>query len=59
MSPHAELASGETGERVVTTIEVLSLTNKTPGLRGRTLYLQKQQEVLDSDVLIHGWKGAD
>lgn len=40
----------EGGERVVTTIEVLSLTNKTPGPKGRTLYLQKQQEVLDSDT---------
>ncbi len=38
------------GERVVTTIEVLSLTNKTPGPRGRSLYLQKQQEILDSDI---------
>jgi len=37
------------GERVVTTIEVLSPTNKTPGPKGRTLYLSKQQEVLDSD----------
>jgi hypothetical protein len=36
-------------ERVVTTIEVLSPANKTPGPKGRTLYLQKQQEVLDSD----------
>jgi hypothetical protein len=36
-------------ERVVTTIEVLSLSNKTPGQRGRTLYLQKQREILDSD----------
>jgi hypothetical protein len=38
------------GERVVTTIEVLSLTNKTTGPKGRTLYLQKQTEVLDSDT---------
>lgn len=38
------------GERAVTTIEVLSLTNKSPGPRGRALYLQKQQEVLDSDI---------
>src|SRR5690242_9587615 len=37
-------APGQDGERVVTSIEVLSLTNKTPGPRGRTLYLQKQQE---------------
>jgi hypothetical protein len=39
----------ENGERVVTTIEVLSITNKTPGPKGRALYLQKQREVLDSD----------
>lgn len=39
----------EHGERVVTTIELLSLTNKTPGPKSRTLYLQKQREVLDSD----------
>jgi hypothetical protein len=41
---------GAEGERVVTTIEVLSLANKTPGPKGRSLYLQKQQEVLDSDI---------
>jgi hypothetical protein len=34
--------------RLVTTIEVLSLTNKTPGERGRDLYLRKQREILDS-----------
>lgn len=38
------------GERVVTVIEVLSLSNKTPGERGRDLYLQKQHEVLDSAI---------
>ncbi len=42
-------ASGET-ERVVTTIEVLSLTNKTAGVRGRELYLRKQREILASQV---------
>jgi Protein of unknown function (DUF4058) len=36
-------------ERVVATIEVLSPANKSPGPKGRTLYLQKQQEILDSD----------
>lgn len=36
-------------ERVVTTIEVLSPTNKTPGPKARTLYLNKQQEILNSD----------
>jgi hypothetical protein len=34
-------------ERLVTTIEILSLKNKTPGERGRTLYRRKQQEVFD------------
>jgi hypothetical protein len=37
-------------ERLVTTIEVLSLTNKTSGGEGRSLYLQKQREVLGSKV---------
>ena len=36
-------------ERVVTTLEVLSPSNKTPGPKGRSLYLHKQQEILDSD----------
>jgi hypothetical protein len=36
--------------RLVTTIEVLSLTNKTPGERGRDLYHRKQQEILDGQV---------
>ncbi len=38
------------GERLVTVIEVLSLTNKTPGEKGRELYLEKQCEVLGSPV---------
>ena len=38
------------GEWLVASIEVLSLTNKTPGRRGRALYLQKQREILDSQV---------
>jgi hypothetical protein len=40
--------SGE-GERLVTTIEILSLSNKTPGQKGRDLYVQKQREIIDSD----------
>jgi hypothetical protein len=36
--------------RLVTTMEVLSLTNKTPGEHGRDLYLRKQQEILGSKV---------
>jgi len=39
----------DSGERVVTTIEILSLSNKMPGEKGRGLYLQKQREVLQSD----------
>lgn len=38
------------GERLVTTIEVLSLANKTPGAHGRALYLKKQGEILNSQV---------
>lgn len=37
-----------TERRLVTAIEVLSLTNKYPGEKGRDLYLRKQQELLDS-----------
>ena len=38
------------GERLVTTIEVLSPANKTPAGHGRTPYLQKQDEILRSRV---------
>lgn len=55
--PHDELResfvqifTGLETERLVTTIEVLSLTNKTPGKHARELYLRKQREILDSDV---------
>jgi hypothetical protein len=34
--------------RLVASIELLSLTNKTPGDHGRDLYLQQQREILDS-----------
>lgn len=37
-------------ERVVTTIEVLSLSNKTRGEKGQALYLAKQREILASDI---------
>jgi hypothetical protein len=36
--------------RLVTTIELLSLANKTPGEHGRDLYLRKQREMLGSRV---------
>src|SRR5262249_40891266 len=38
------------GDRLITTIEVLSPTKKTPGEHGRDLYLRKQKELLDSKV---------
>jgi len=38
------------GERVVTVIEVLSLSNKTLGEKGRDLCLEKQREVLGSAI---------
>jgi hypothetical protein len=37
-------------ERLVTTIEILSRANKTPGDKGQELYLKKQREILDSSV---------
>jgi hypothetical protein len=48
--PFLEIRSRLDGERLVTTIEILSLTNKTPGAHGRDLYLRKQKEVLESKV---------
>jgi hypothetical protein len=36
--------------RLVTSIEVLSPTNKAPGERGRDLYLSKQRELLDGQT---------
>jgi hypothetical protein len=37
-------------ERLVTSIEVLSISNKSPGEHGRELYKKKQREILLSDV---------
>jgi hypothetical protein len=47
---YLEIYTQPGGERVVTTVEILSLSNKTPGAHGRAPYLQKQQEVLSSQV---------
>lgn len=44
------MTRNDLNERVVTTIEVLSLSNKTPGEHGRNLYLRKQQEVVDGEI---------
>jgi hypothetical protein len=49
--PRIEIrTAGGEEERLVTAIEVLSPTNKTPGARGRELYLRKQRELLDSST---------
>jgi len=51
VEPLVEIYMGRgSARRLVTTIEVLSLTNKTPGEHGRDLYLRKQQEILQSKV---------
>jgi hypothetical protein len=41
---------GEEGKRLVASIEILSLANKTPGEHGRELYWKKQKELLASQV---------
>jgi hypothetical protein len=47
--PSVEIrVTGEEGERLVTAIELLSPSTKTPGERGRELYVRKQRERLDS-----------
>jgi hypothetical protein len=38
------------GKRLVTSLEVLSLSNKTPGAHGRDLYIRKQKELLAGQV---------
>jgi hypothetical protein len=49
--PLVEIFHGRAGQRrLVTAIELLSPTNKTPGERGRDLYLRKQQEILGGQV---------
>lgn len=40
----------DSGVRLVTSIELLSPSNKTPGAHGREPYLQKQRELLCSNV---------
>jgi hypothetical protein len=49
--PYVEIYVGRgANRRLVTAIEVLSLTNKTPGEHGRDLYVQKQREILQGKV---------
>jgi hypothetical protein len=48
--PYLDIYAKPGKERLVTTIEALSPTNKTGGGEGRPLYLQKQREVLSGQV---------
>ncbi len=48
--PYIEIRYAPDGERLVTSIEMLSLSNKTPGNAGQNLYLAKQEELLRSRV---------
>ncbi len=48
--PYVEICAGGESERVVTAIEVLSLTNKTMRAQGRRLYVRKQREILASQI---------
>jgi hypothetical protein len=49
--PYLEICREQDGNRrLVTSVEILSPTNKTPGEHGRELYLQKQQEMIASAV---------
>ncbi len=50
VEPFLQIFAKLEGERLVTSIEVLSLANKTPGEHGRELYLRKQTELLSSQV---------
>ena len=49
--PYLEIYAQREGEdRLVTSIEILSVTNKTLGSEGRQKYLEKQQEILSGQV---------
>ncbi len=49
--PFVEIYVGiNEGKRLVTSLEFLSQTNKTPGAHGRDLYKRKQKEILASQV---------
>ena len=48
--PFLQIFARHAEERLVTVVEVLSLSNKTPGARGRDLYRRKQAEVLAGET---------
>lgn len=45
-----EIYASPGGERLVTHIELLSLSNKLAGSKGNDLYLRKQREIMDAQV---------
>ncbi len=47
--PTLEIRTSQ-GSRLVTSVEILSISNKAPGKHGRDLYLQKQEEMLNKQV---------
>jgi hypothetical protein len=47
---YLEIFTDPGGERLVTSVELLSLSNKTPEEQGRELYERKQTELLNSQV---------
>jgi hypothetical protein len=52
--PYIEIyARHDEGKRLVTSIEILSIANKTPGEHGRDLYKRKQKEILASQSQVH------
>jgi hypothetical protein len=50
MEAFLNVYAGGDGERLVTSIEVLSRKNKTTGAQGRTLYRRKQREMQKAGV---------
>ena len=48
--PYLEIIEPGAGNRLITAIEILSPSNKTPGDEGRGSYRKKQDEVLNSDI---------
>ena len=44
------LKQADAEEQVVTTIELLSMSNKSPGEQGRDMYRKKQRDILNSKV---------
>jgi hypothetical protein len=46
---YIEIVDTESGNRVITVVELLNRANKVPG-KGQELYLQKQNEIRDSSV---------